>query len=97
MSTKINISADGTKPHATQKRRLGKRNIGLYCEACSEFFAVAVLPDGPTPPFEIVSDGIPLFECPMCRHQQRRQTSEIEQIVLTESNKRRPKPPSSLN
>lgn len=96
MVTRIHVSADGDKPNPGVKRQVGKTNIGLYCVACGEFFALAVAP-AKAPAVEIISDGDPLFECPFCHRLQRRQVSEIATILLTEAAKRRPDRPPGLN
>jgi hypothetical protein len=93
MVTRIHISSEGEKPNETVKRQIGKYNWGLYCTKCDEFFAVAVADKLPSEPIEFISDGEPLFECPFCHHQQRRQVSEIAQLLLTEAAKRRPPVP----
>ncbi len=86
--------ASTDKPYETVKRRLGITNVGLYCDNCGEFFAIAIFPpDRPEPGIEFISDGLVLFDCPFCNQQQSRQVSDILQIVLTESNRRKPKPP----
>jgi hypothetical protein len=92
---RLHISAEGNKPNATVKRQLGKLNIGLYCTKCGEFFALAVSEPKDDPKMEqveIISDGQPLYECPFCHHQQRRQVSEIAKLRLTENNKQKPPP-----
>lgn len=94
---RIHIAAADETPNPSVKRQLGKINYGLYCKHCDEFFALAVLEQPLPEPVEFISDGEPLFECPMCRQQQRRQVSEIATIVLTEEMIRRPSPPPGLN
>jgi len=89
MAVHINIAANQDKPCSTVKRRHGKTNIGLYCDHCSEFFALAVIDRPPPEPIEHVSNGLVLFECPMCDQRQKRDASEIVQIVLTDKNKRK--------
>ena len=72
------VAKKSDKLYETVKREIGKFNIGLYCTSCSEFFALAVVDDarkGELIPIKSV--GTPLFECPFCHHQQRRQVSEI--------------------
>lgn len=96
----LNISAQGETPYATVKRRLGRINAGLYCTKCTEFFALFVVPDGQEGMKDWVSfqsDGLPLFECPLCGHKQRRAPTEIGYIQLTEKTKRRPAPPSEAH
>ncbi len=93
----INISSEGTKPYQNQKRQLGKINFGLYCINCNEFFAQMVVEPKDEEKailLEFKSDGEPLFECPFCHTQQRRQVSEIAQIRLTERSKRKPPAPT---
>lgn len=96
MTTKVHISADGEQAHRGVKRQLGKTNIGLYCVKCDEFFALAVHNRAPGK-VEFISDGHPLFECPMCGHRQRRQVSEIAEILLTEKSKQKPSGPAGLH
>lgn len=95
MAIKIHLASEQDEPHATVKRKLGALNVGLYCTHCAEFFALAVIDDGV--PIEVVSEGPIPFRCPMCGHLQRRDATEIAQIVLTESNKRRPPPPKGAH
>lgn len=92
---KIHLSGPG--PQATVKRRLGKTNIGLYCDSCGEFFALAVSETGADPSVELTADELLEFECPLCHHQQHRQVTEIGQIHLTEATKRKPPPRSDLH
>jgi hypothetical protein len=96
----LNISAEGTTPYQTVKRQLGSLNQGLYCTVCSEFFSLSVIEKGKEQIAEIVelkSDGKPLYECPFCHAQQRRDVSEIGYVQLTERNKKRPPPPRSAH
>ena len=81
------VAKKSDKLYETVKREIGKFNIGLYCTSCSEFFALAVVDDarkGELIPIKSV--GTPLFECPFCHHQQRRQVSEIARLHLTQGN-----------
>lgn len=95
---RVHISAEGNTPHPSVKRRHGRTNLGLYCLHCGEFFALAVHDrELGVVQLEFISDGEPLFECPLCHQQQRRQVSEIAEIVLTEATKRRPQRPEGLN
>lgn len=87
---RVHISAEGEQPAATVKRQLGRQNYGLYCNGCDEFFALAVSDPLKATDLEIVSDGEPMFECPFCHLRERRQPSEIAQVMLTERLKRRP-------
>ena len=85
---KIHILSQGDKPHATQKRQIGKYNLGFYCTNCEEFFGFAVSDKPPPEPIEFISDDELLWECPLC-HQQRRQASETVSLYLTEATKRK--------
>lgn len=77
-------------PHETVKRKLGALNVGLYCEHCGEFFALAVLhPQQESQDIGYGSDGPVLFRCPMCEQNQFREASQIQTVRLSESNKRR--------
>jgi hypothetical protein len=94
--TILNISAEGTTPYQTVKRQLGRLNQGLYCTNCNEFFAFAVIAESKekiVDYLELKSDGKPLFECPFCHHQERREVSEIGYVQLSEGNKQKPPPP----
>jgi hypothetical protein len=94
---RMHISAQGDKPNATQKRQIGKYNWGFYCTKCNEFFAFAVADNPPAEPIEFISDGEPLWECPLCHHPQRRQVSEIASLYLTEATKRKPPIPPGVH
>lgn len=86
--------------YQAEKRKLGRLNIGFYCNKCDEFFAVAVAPEGgeATASETIVElDPGTEFECPMCHDVQERQSSEIARIVLTPNNKCRPPPPRNAH
>jgi hypothetical protein len=96
----LNISAEGNTPYQTVKRQLGSLNQGLYCNDCSEFFALSIIEKGKeqiADLVEIKSDGKPLFECPFCHARQRREVSEIGYVQLTERNKQRPTPPRTAH
>ena len=95
---RLHIATAGDKPNEGVKRQIGKLNFGLYCVKCSEFFALLVVvpkDESKMEHIEIISDGDPLFECPFCHQQQRRQVSEIARIRLTENNKRKSPAPKS--
>jgi hypothetical protein len=95
MGNRIHISAEGETPCASVRRRVGKYNAGLYCVECSEIFAIAVADRQGD--IEFISDGEPLFECPFCHQQQRRQPSEIAWFLLTEGRLRKPPARPGLN
>ena len=81
--------------YPTVPRRLGKVNLGLWCDICHEFFAVAVVENpAATGPIEITSDGPVRFQCPFCAAPQSREPSEMIELKLTESLKHRPPRPS---
>jgi hypothetical protein len=82
------------KPYPSVKRRLGIMNAGLYCNKCGEFIAIAIFPpENPKLEIEFISDGPLLFDCPFCHQPQSRQASEIVQLLLKESNRRKPQTP----
>jgi hypothetical protein len=82
------------KPYPTVKRRLGIMNAGLYCDKCPEFFAIAIFPpEHSKPDLEFISDGPLLFVCPFCQQTQSRQASDIVQLTLRESTRRKPQTP----
>lgn len=94
---KIHVDATSDRPHKSVERQFGKYNLGLYCNACDEFFAMAVYDRPMVPSVEVISNGEPMFECPHCHHKERRQVSEVAEIVLGDVNKRRPPRPRGLN
>src|SRR5262249_862695 len=54
-------------------------------------------PNAPSEPIEFISDGEPLFECPLCHHRQGRKVSEIVSLALTEATKRKPPIPPGVH
>ena len=81
----IHIGA-GDYTQGIQKRTLGKRNIGFYCD-CGEFVAFAVT-DPKVMDVSLAADGPIQFSCPFCHAHQQRMVNEIHSLILTEGNKR---------
>lgn len=80
------MTAPGS-PLPTLKRKLGVTNVGMYCNACSEFFAFGIeVPD--TSEFAFTADGPLLVRCPFCEAEENREVGDIQRFVLTEGRKR---------
>lgn len=85
---RLHLATAPDQPLPTLKRKLGATNIGLYCNACAEFFAFGLdIPDENE--IEFTSDGPVLTRCPFCGAEEERRVAEIERLVLTEGLKRR--------
>jgi hypothetical protein len=99
--TKVILIASGDQPNIIVQRVLRRRNFGLWCSnrACGEFFAFALEPIGVQRRLDIsfASDGPIPFECPFCGSFQKREPSEIADIVLTRELKKRPPPPKGAH
>jgi RNase P subunit RPR2 len=95
MAININLDSTSNVPHASVPRQMGKVNLGVYCETCEEFFALAVT-DQPmfSKGVKIVAAGPVLLKCTECGHEQRRNVSDIVELTLRQTNRRKaPRPP----
>ena len=87
-SHRVHLVTEPGKPLPTLKRKLGATNIGLYCNACGEFYAFGTdVPDENQ--VEFTADGPVLTKCPFCGVEAERRVAEIERLVLTEGTKKR--------
>ncbi|GJE55967.1 hypothetical protein EKPJFOCH_2464 [Methylobacterium thuringiense] len=85
---RLHLATAPGMPLPTLKRRLGVTNVGLYCNACGEFYAFGVeVPDDQE--IEFTADGPVLTRCPFCETEEDRRVGEIERLVLTEGKKKR--------
>lgn len=85
---RIHLTTAPGMPLPTLKRKLGVSNVGLYCDACGEFFAFGVeIPDDQI--VEFIADGPILTKCPFCEVERDRRVADITRLVLTEGTKRR--------
>lgn len=85
--TTIHI-ASGDYTHGIVKRTLGKLNCGVYCE-CGQFVAFAVTESEMKGRVQYICDGPLIFICPFCASRQEFVARHLDEILLTESNKRR--------
>jgi hypothetical protein len=86
MVNTVNIAA-GDYTSGIQKRQIGKRNIGFYCD-CGEFVAFGVTDPRASNQIAFACDGPIEFLCPFCNQKQKRIVSEFKDLILTEGNKR---------
>ena len=85
---RIHLGTSPDSPLPTLKRKLGVRNVGMYCRPCGEFFAFGIdIPD--TYDIQFTADAPLLVRCPFCEAEDARSVDDIERLVLTEGRKRR--------
>ena len=76
-------------PLIAVKRREGAMNVGMYCR-CGEFVALsAARPGQRAVEVQFTAAQPILLFCPYCNEIEHRHVEEIQQLLLTKSNKRR--------